>query len=103
MQESIVDRSIVPVPAGSDVLTEVLRTGAQRLLAQAIEAEIADWIDQHASIMDEDGHRLVVRNGHLPTRKISTGVGLVEVTQPRVHDRRPPEEAEKFSSKILPP
>jgi putative transposase len=103
MQETIVDRSIVPVPTGRDVLTEVLRTGAQQLLAQAIEAEIADWIDQHSSITDEDGHRLVVRNGHLPTRKISTGIGLVEVTQPRVHDRRPPEEAEKFSSKILPP
>jgi putative transposase len=103
MQETIVDRSIVPVPTGRDVLSDVLREGAQRMLTQAIEAEVAEWIDQHASLKGEDGHRLVVRNGFLPSRKISTGIGQVEVTQPRVHDRRLPEEAEKFSSKILPP
>lgn len=103
MQETIVDRSIVPVPTSRDVLSDVLREGAKRMLAQAIEAEVAEWIDQHASLKGEDGNRLVVRNGHLPTRTISTGIGPVEVTQPRVHDRRPPGEAEKFSSKILPP
>jgi putative transposase len=103
MQESIVDRSIVPVPTSRDVLSEVLREGAQRLLTQTIAAEVAEWIDQHAALKDQEGHRLVVRNGHLPSRKISTGVGLVEVTQPRVHDRRAPDQAEKFSSKILPP
>jgi len=45
----------------------------------------------------------VVRNGHLPRRTITTGIGLVAVRQPRVRDRRPAEEAEKFTSKILPP
>jgi putative transposase len=103
MQETIVDRSIVPVPTGRDVLSDVLRQGAQRLLTQAIAAEVAEWIELHASVKDLDGHRLVVRNGYLPARKISTGVGPVEVTQPRVHDRRPPDQVEKFSSKILPP
>jgi transposase-like protein len=73
------------------------------MLTLAIEAEVVEWIDQHASLKSDDGHRLVVRNGYLPARKISTGVGFVEVTQPRVHDRRPPDQAEKFSSKILPP
>ena len=102
MQESIVDRSIVPVPTSRDVLSELLRQGAQRMLTQAIEAEVADWIAQHASLMGQDGHRLVVRNGYLPSRKLSTGVGTVEVTQPRVHDRRPSDQAEKFSSKVLP-
>ena len=73
------------------------------MLAQAIEAEVAEWIDDHAHLKDEAGHRQVVRNGHLPKRTITTGVGPVEVQQPRVLDRRNAEEAEPFSSKILPP
>ncbi len=52
---------------------------------------------------DERGHRLVVRNGYHNKRKITTGLGQLEVEQPRVHDRRGPGEREKFSSKILPP
>jgi transposase-like protein len=87
----------------SDPLTEVLRAGAQKLLAQAVEAEVAEWIEQHRHWVDAEGHRQVVRNGHLPTRTITTGVGPVEVQQPRVRDRRPADQAEKFSSKILPP
>jgi putative transposase len=54
-------------------------------------------------VKDQEGHRQVVRNGHLPQRTIMTGVGAVEVKQPRVLDRRPAEQAEPFSSKILPP
>jgi len=101
-------RVAVPGPSGGggggdDPLTAILRRGAQQLLAQAIDAEVAAWIDDHAHLVDEDGRRLVVRNGRLPTRSIVTGVGRVEVTQPRVHDRRRPGEAEKFTSVILPP
>ena len=77
----------LPAPS-RDILTEILHEGAQRLLAQAIDAEVSDWIDRHAEVLDDDGHRQVVRNGHHPTRTILTGVGSVEVTQPRVHDRR---------------
>ncbi len=74
------------------------------MLAQAIEAEVAEWIDDRsADLPQRDGHRQVVRNGYLPKRTITTGVGPVEVQQPRVLDRRRPEEAEPFSSKILPP
>ena len=51
----------------------------------------------------EGGHRLVVRNGFLPQRKIMTGIGAVEVQQPRVRDRRPVHEQEKFTLSILPP
>ena len=89
---------------GADMLTEVIRRGAKRLLAQAIEAEVAEYIDDRAHLTDDQGRRRVVRNGHLPTRSIVTGVGPVEVTQPRVHDRRPASGGrEKFTSKILPP
>ena len=88
---------------GGDMLTEVIRHGARELLAQAVQAEVAEHIDARTHLTDESGRRLVVRNGHLPTRSIVTGVGPVEVTQPRVHDRRPEGEREKFTSKILPP
>ena len=97
------DVRLVPPPQPQDALTEVLRLGAQRLLAQAVEAEVADWIDRHQGCQDAQGHRQVVRNGHLPARTITTGVGPVAVKQPRVHDRRPTAEREKFTSAILPP
>jgi hypothetical protein len=67
-----------------DVLTDLLRQGAQQLLAQAIEAEVADWIDRHQDCRDAAGRRQVVRNGHLPERAITTGVGSITVQQPRV-------------------
>jgi transposase-like protein len=91
------------VPQAQDVLGDILRQGAQKMLAQAIEAEVADWIDWHHECCDAAGRRQVVRNGHLPERTISTGVGPVTVLQPRVHDRRPAEQREKFCSAILPP
>lgn len=81
---------------------EVLRSGAQRLLAEAIEAEIAEWIESHAHVQDEAGRRQVVRNGYLPKRSILTGIGPVQVEQPRVLDRHGA-EGEVFSSKISPP
>ena len=55
---------------------------------------------RHVGIQDTDGHRLVVRNGHMPERELVTGIGPVRVQQPRVYDRRP---GEKFTSQILPP
>jgi transposase-like protein len=73
------------------------------MLAQTIEAEVADWIADHAHVKNEAGHRQVVRNGHLPEREIVTGIGPLTVKQPRVLDRRSPEAAEPFSSKVLPP
>ncbi len=92
-----------PSAEATDVLTEILREGAQTLLVQAVEAEVAEWIDQHAHLKDDKDHQQVVRNGRLPRRKITTGLGQIEIRQPRVHDRRDEKEAEKFTSKILPP
>lgn len=103
MDCSTTDMHLMPLPASPDVLSDVLRQGAQKLLAQAIEAEVADWIDGHADCRDANGHRQVVRNGHLPQRTITTGLGSVEVRQPRVHDRRSVEQRVKFTSAILPP
>ena len=69
---------IVSLPAASshDVLTSILRDGAQRLLMQAIEVEVAEWIDSHQQVQDRKGHRQVVRNGHLPKRTIMKRVSL---------------------------
>jgi len=86
-----------------DVLSELLQEGAQRMLGCAIEAEVAEWIESHAHVTDGAGRRQIVRNGYLPDRKIVTGLGEIGVRQPRVHDRRPEDQREKFASKILPP
>ena len=100
----------LPATTSQDVLTGILQDGAHRLLSQAIEAEVDTWIESHKHLSDERGRRQVVRNGRLPKREIVTGVGPVEVTQPRVHDRRGPgaldehgRPVEPFRSKILPP
>ena len=75
------------------------------MLVAAIEAEVAGYIETHKQEVDEDGHRLVVRNGRKKARQIETGVGRIEVRQPRVDDRRVDEEGDRrrFTSKILPP
>jgi putative transposase len=102
--EMAVAGSIVSGGTGArDVLTEVLRAGAVDLLATAVQVEAAAWIKDHTHVVDADGRRQVVRNGFLPERQIVTGIGPVQVKQPRVHDRRPEGEREKFTSAILPP
>jgi len=96
---------IKPEETTKDALTEILRSGAQRMLAASLEAEVEAYVDQFASVRDEAGHRLVVRNGHSPKRKVQTGIGPVEVSRPRVNDKRVDEDGDriKFSSSILPP
>jgi putative transposase len=105
MHEGTTEVVQLPVGSGRDVLTGILREGAEKLLIQAIEAEVAAYIEQHADRRDADGHRLVVRNGHMPVRKIQTGVGPVTVRQPRVNDQRVDEAGQRirFASEILPP
>jgi putative transposase len=86
-----------------DPLTDILQRGARTLLAQAIDAEVDAYLHARAHLRDEAGRQQVVRNGHLPERAVLTGVGPVEVKQPRVRDRRPAGQRESFSSAILPP
>jgi len=88
-----------------DVLTDILQRGAQDMLAEAVENEVAEYIRTYGHHRDDQGHRLVVRNGHLPGRTIQTGIGPVEIQQPRINDKRIDENGRRmrFSSSILPP
>ena len=87
-----------------DPLTAVLRTGARRLLAQAIEAEAEDFLAGMAERRLADGRVRFVRHGHGPERTIQTGVGPVEVRRAKVRDRAPAggDSRVRFTSQILP-
>jgi transposase-like protein len=93
-----------PPPSGS-LIDDIVRDGARRMLAAALEAEVAAYIDAHAGQLGEDGRRLVVRNGHAVPRQVLTSSGAVEVRAPRVNDKRVDEvtgERRRFASVILP-
>ncbi|BDM74947.1 IS256 family transposase (plasmid) [Streptomyces nigrescens] len=90
----------------SSLIDEIVREGARRMLAAALEAEVNQYIAELAGERDERGHRLVVRNGHHRPRTVVTAAGSVEVTAPRVNDCRVDDETgerKRFSSKILAP
>ena len=86
---------------GPDALTDVLREGARKMLAQAIEAEVEGFLAAHGDARDEAGHRQVVRNGYLPERTIQSGIGDIAVKAHRVRDRSG--SGIRFTSAILPP
>jgi len=88
-----------------DPITDILRNGARKLLAEALEAEIESFLSQSADLRDDQGLMRVTRNGYLPERKIQTGIGPVPVRVPRVRDHRPEDELGRirFNSSILPP
>jgi putative transposase len=85
---------------GKDSLTELLRIGAKKLISQAVEAELEEMLSSHLDTL-EDGRRVVVRNGYLPSRTIQTGIGEVEIKVPKIRDRGG--EGIKFNSSLLPP
>ena len=91
--------------ATAPLIDDILRDGARRALQSAIEREVDEYVERNQRHLDENGHRLVVRNGHHPARKIQSGNGPIEVKQPRVNDKRLDEEGNRirFTSKILPP
>src|SRR5260370_34530675 len=104
--------TVVPDAAGRDssapssLIDEIVRAGARRMLAEALRAEVEAYIVQRAGELDENGRRLVVRNGYHKGREVLTSAGAVEVTVPRVNDKRTDPatgERRRFSSAILPP
>jgi transposase-like protein len=90
----------------SSLIDEIVREGARRMLAEALQAEVDAYIARFVHDRDENGHRLVVRNGYHQPREVLTSAGAVDMRAPRVNDKRvDPETAERqrFSSAILPP
>jgi len=97
----------LPRPGASvtdDPLLAVLREGARRMLMQAIEAEVETFLGAHGSLVDEQGRRRLVRNGHAPERQIQTGIGPLEVRRPKVRDRGGAAGGKpiRFTSAVLP-
>jgi putative transposase len=98
------------LPVGEDdeiavTLDELAREGARRMIATALEAEVGDYIERFADEVNDDGKRLVVRNGRARKRRVTIGSGTVAVRAPRVNDKRVDEETGerlRFGSRILP-
>ena len=84
-----------------DLLSNMLRQGAQELLTKAVQAELTEFLAQYQDVVDEQGRRAVVRNGYLPQREIMTGLGPVDIEVPKTRDRSG--EGRHFSSALLPP
>ncbi len=94
-----------PAAVGGSMLDELAREGAREMLATALRAEVAAYIEAHAGEVDQDGRRLVVRNGYHAARQVATSAGAVPVRQPRVNDKRVDEvtgQRRRFASAILP-
>lgn len=85
----------------NDALSELVRQGARQIIAQAVEAELAEFLAQYQNLKDEQGRQAVVRNGYLPERTVVTGVGEVEIQLPKTRDRSG--SGIKFNSLLLPP
>ncbi|MBM9459593.1 IS256 family transposase [Nocardioides sp. zg-536] len=91
--------------SGGSLLDEIVRDGARQMLAAALQAEVAAYIEAFKDELDENGHRLVVRNGHHDPREMTTAAGAIPVRAPRVNDKRIDEttgERRRFASAILP-
>src|SRR4051812_28009244 len=94
-----------PTPNSPALIDEIVREGARRMLAEALKAEVDAYIAAFTDHRDEHGHRLVVRNGHHQAREVLTSAGAVQVTAPRVNDKRTDPDTgarQRFSSAILP-
>ena len=104
-EDTVVSFSHPDKVSTDDPLTAVLRKGARRLLADAVEAEVEAFIAEHAELTDDGGRRRIVRHGHLPERSMQTGIGPVAVCRPRIRDRQPEAAGGRirFTSSILPP
>ena len=90
--------------ASPSLIDEVVQEGARRMLAQALQAEVEAYIARFAAERGEDGRRLVVRNGYHQSREVLTSAGAVEVTAPRVNDKRTDAdtgERKRFASAIM--
>jgi len=98
-KDNIGEENNHPSNAFADILEETLRLGARRLLQEAVDFEVDDYIEMYKALRGLDNRRLVIRNGYLPERAIQTGLGAIKIRQPRIRDKR---DGKSFTSRILP-
>jgi len=84
-----------------DILTRMLRQGAQELISKAVQAELNHFLDQYQDVVDDQGRKSVIRNGYQPERKLMTGVGPVDIQVPKTRDKSG--QGIHFRSELLPP
>ena len=99
------DNAALPEAPAAPTLDELAREGARRMPMAALAVEVAQYIDAHGEERDEQGRRLVVRNGRARARHVTCGAGTLEVPAPRVNDKRVAADGQRqrFTSRILPP
>ena len=104
MCKTTTETQIEATPATMGALEIIVREGARKMLQAALEAEIEEHLSRFKHLVDEEGKRLVVRNGTMPQRTVLTGAGPIPITRPRVDDRALDAMGEqRFTSRILPP
>lgn len=103
-QDNVIDLK-KPESFIDDPITDILRNGARKLLVQALEVEIENFLSQYSNLYDNHGRQRITRNGYLPEREIQTGIGQVPVRAPRIRDRQSDNKSGRirFHSSILPP
>ena len=104
MSKTIIETQVEATPETMGVLEAIVREGARKMLQAALETEIEEHLSRFKDLVDEEGKRLVVRNGVMPKRTVLTGAGPIPITRPRVDDRALDAMGkERFTSRILPP
>ncbi|SLM18238.1 hypothetical protein SPIRO4BDMA_40810 [uncultured spirochete] len=104
MSKTIIETRIEATPETMGALEIIVREGARKMLQAALEAEIEEHLSRFKNLVDEEGKRLVVRNGVMPERTVLTGAGPIPITRPRVDDRALDARGEqRFTSRIHPP
>ena len=105
MTKSTVVPFELPSEFSPDPLTEVIQAGARELLGTAVQADVAAFLAEHATLLDDAGRQRLVRHGFLPEREVMTGIGTVPVRVPRVRDRGANEDGSKIRlrSSLVPP
>ena len=91
-----------PELKSNDLLTDLIRGSAREMLAHAIEIELQDFLTKHSELLINNNKSRIVRNGYLPERKITTGIGSIDVKLPRVRDRSDNKDKINFTSNIVP-
>jgi transposase-like protein len=104
MKKTIQETPFCTDPEHWSVLEQIAREGARQIVQLALENELNEYIEAHKHVQDENGKRVVVKNGYHPKRSLVTGLGPLQIKQSRVDDRRLSDycDTERFSSKILP-